>query len=378
MDEEISALAMGKAPVKEAVRKAEAAIPPSGIGETLSRVIFDGKVGIGVNKSDNPGLIKKKGKSGKYDGIEADIAEAIAAAVFDNWRNPHKNIKFVPCDTTTRFTYLNLPPGDPNHIDVTVRGVTYNSGRDMDREGTGFELGPIYHYDGTNIMIDTSRAPVGGMLNIIVGFDTSNQTDLERLFAGPYPSNWNPPIIHPGKTDGAREAFIKGEYLPTWEAIHGFCSDFTTLYATRRNNRNPSSWQIGQDFPAGIGKSPLGVAVKESGINGDQNWRELVRWVVNVLKQADEDGYTKNQARSGYIPAGWENPEVPGGYLPEIPGLNKGSVQYNPDWMRDVIAAVGNYAEIWDRNFPGEPRGYNHLWTTDPGLHMSPVFGYEP
>ena len=49
-----------------------------------------------------------------------------------------------------------------------------------------------------------------------------------------------------------------------------------------------------------------------------------------------------------------------------------------PDWVVDVITAVGNYGEIYDRHLgPGTPfeleRGPNSLWT-EGGLLYSPPY----
>jgi general L-amino acid transport system substrate-binding protein len=49
-----------------------------------------------------------------------------------------------------------------------------------------------------------------------------------------------------------------------------------------------------------------------------------------------------------------------------------------PDWVVDVITAVGNYGEIYDRHLgPGTPfeleRGPNTLWT-EGGLLYSPPY----
>ena len=45
-----------------------------------------------------------------------------------------------------------------------------------------------------------------------------------------------------------------------------------------------------------------------------------------------------------------------------------------PDFMVNVIEAVGNYGEIYERNIGDDiPRGLNQLWT-EGGLMYSPPF----
>lgn len=142
-------------------------------------------------------------------------------------------------------------------------------------------------------------------------------------------------------------------------------------------------------FPASIGKSPMGMVVKE----GDQNWLELTRWVFNVLIAAEEAGYTSTN-----LP--------PDNWGPTIPGLNYSTGEARQSWAKDVIAAVGNYEDIWNRNLgkygntfmvvsskPDLPplnaspnakklwrpqtatvsRGINEVWTNG-GLHYSAPF----
>ena len=49
----------------------------------------------------------------------------------------------------------------------------------------------------------------------------------------------------------------------------------------------------------------------------------------------------------------------------------------DPEWAANVIAAVGNYGEIYDRHIPplGIERGLNNLWNAEvPGLLYAPPY----
>jgi general L-amino acid transport system substrate-binding protein len=334
---------------------ASPALGEKSVGETLNSVIARDELAVGVYVDDILGLISEVATD-DYIGLEADFAIAVAAAVFNqNTRSgAESKIKWIRCDSGERFTYLNLDFSDPNHIDLGCSVYTYTSGRDVTRDGTGFEFTPIYYYDGTNVLL---RSSLPATVNILVDHDSANRDDLERLEAkGPgfWPDGWNIVTAESGFSD---DGFIAGTYNST--PIHGLCSDYSFLYSVQQGNL-PNDWE----FHGLIGKAPLCGAVKEADTNGDQNWLELVRWVFNVIKQAEEDGYS-----SGSLPpASWYSKL-------KVPGLNHPDfVQNNPDWPEDVIAAVGNYDEIWQRNFPGVPRGDNALWKNG-GLHISPPFG---
>jgi general L-amino acid transport system substrate-binding protein len=117
--------------------------------------------------------------------------------------------------------------------------------------------------------------------------------------------------------------------------LAGRCDVYTTdasgLAATRGTFDNPNGHVI---LPEIISKEPLGPAVRQ----GDDQWADVTRWVLNVLIAAEEAGLT--QARA--------------------------------------ISAVGNYGEIFERNIGvntplGLARGLNAQWTNGGILYAPPV-----
>lgn len=105
-------------------------------------------------------------------------------------------------------------------------------------------------------------------------------------------------------------------------------------------------------------------------VHGDNNWNDVVSWVVYATFFAEEHGITQANVNTFET----EHPEIKrflgiddGAGMGEKLGLPK-------DWARQVIAAVGNYGEIFERNLTplGLPRGVNKPWTQGGLLYAIP------
>jgi general L-amino acid transport system substrate-binding protein len=118
-----------------------------------------------------------------------------------------------------------------------------------------------------------------------------------------------------------------------------------------------------------MSKEPLAPVVA----TGDNQWGDIVRWVVYATIEAEELGISSENLEAS---RGGTNPAIQRllgetGELGSMLGLSN-------TFAADVIAAVGNYGEIYYRAFgPGTPlalpRGLNDLWTNG-GLMYSPPF----
>ncbi len=146
-----------------------------------------------------------------------------------------------------------------------------------------------------------------------------------------------------------------------------YTTDASGLAATKTTFENPDDHMV---FPEIISKEPLGPLVRQ----GDDQWADVARWTLNVLVAAEEYGVT--QANVAQMAAGTDNPEVnrmlgSEGSLGEMLGLQK-------DWAVNVIKAVGNYGEIFDRFLGtntalGLERGQNALYTKGGLLYAPPM-----
>lgn len=132
---------------------------------------------------------------------------------------------------------------------------------------------------------------------------------------------------------------------------------------------------LGVDFPANyhyeynpdVGLDILSPVVA----HGDQQWADLVRWVVYGMITAEELGVDSVNVHE--MAADPPNERVADllGSTTISSGLGLGS-----DFMVNVISNVGNYAEAYEHTMEAYyPRGssLNHLWT-EGGLLNSPLY----
>jgi len=319
----------------------------SGFGEILKGVQERGKVKCGVNPT-NPGFAMVDSE-GKYNGLDIDLCRAVALAIF----NDPDAVEFVPTTGETRFTLLQS--GD---IDVLIRSTTHTFTRDTD---LALNFGPTYFYDGQGIMArkdagvtkleDLNGATMcmgrGGTteLNIADAMAAKNLTYTPSLFDDP------------------------NDVISTFE--QGRCDAMTNdksgLIAQRSMTANPADFSI---LDVTLSKEPLGPVVR----HGDDQWLDIVNWVMYALWTAEEKGVT--QANVDEIKANTQDAEVRRLLgLEDEQGKKLGLAN---DWAYNMIKAGGNFGEIYDRNLGPDtltaiPRGINALWS-DGGLLFSPPF----
>ena len=123
-------------------------------------------------------------------------------------------------------------------------------------------------------------------------------------------------------------------------------------------------------LPGAISKEPLAPAVRR----GDDEWTRLIRWVLFALIEAEELGVTKSNVRS--LQRETDDPALQ--WFLNSCGQRGKALGLKPDWVAEVISAVGNYGEIYDRNFGAASglnieRGMNRLWNRG-GLLYAPPF----
>jgi general L-amino acid transport system substrate-binding protein len=190
---------------------------------------------------------------------------------------------------------------------------------------------------------------------ICVQSGTTTELNLADVFAGrniPYT-----PLVF----DTAEET--SGAYE------EGRCDAFTTdisgLISTRTIMADPSAHVIVEEV---MSKEPLGPVVR----HGDDQWYDIVQWVVFATFQAEEFGITS--ANVDEIRGSTANPGIK--QLLGLEGDMGLKLGLTNDWAYNVIKLVGNYGEIYNRNLGPDtptyiPRGLNSLWT-DGGLMYSP------
>ena len=287
--------------------------------------------------------------AGVYQGFDADFCRATAAAVLGD----ASKVKFVPATGKTRFTILNSGEGD-----VLWRNTTWTFVRDVDVKLT---FVGVNYYDGQGFMapkslgVKSAKDLDGATVCIQTG--TTTELNLADFFRSTKISYEPVPIE---TNDESRTNYLAGR-------CDVYTTDASGLAATRSTFPNPKDHVI---LPEIISKEPLGPVVR----HGDDQWGDVIRWVLNATRGAEELGVT--QANVAEMAKGTNNPEInrmlgTEGDLGAMLGLQK-------DWGQKVIGAVGNYSEIFERHIGkdtdiGLDRGLNALWT-DGGIQYSPPF----
>ncbi|MCL0071668.1 transporter substrate-binding domain-containing protein, partial [Peptococcaceae bacterium] len=149
-------------------------------------------------------------------------------------------------------------------------------------------------------------------------------------------------------------------------SVDAWTSDKSALLSRMATLSNPDEHKI---LPETMSKEPLGPVVRE----GDDQWFDIVTWVVFATIQAEEFGIT-SQNIDEFLQS--EDPSIKRflgleGNFGENLGLEN-------DFVVKVIRNVGNYGEIFDRHLGpdtvfGLERGINDLWTNG-GLMYPPPF----
>lgn len=317
------------------------------IGGTLEDVKSRGILNCGVSEGV-PGF-SNPDSSGNWAGLDSDVCRAVAVAIFDD----PKKVNFVPL--TSKQKILAVVTGQ---VDLTSRTTTWTMKRDT-KEGVDFTT--IVFYDGQGFMVRKSigvtdaRELQGATVCVTSGtttelnladFALANNIEMEA-------------VVFEGKKE-AVNAYKTGR-------CDALTTDSSQLAAFRTTMDNPGDHLILKEL---ISKEPLSPLVR----HGDNEWKDLVSWIVNGLITAEELGVTS--ANAADMAANTNNPTIQ--RLLGTTGEYGGYIGLENDWMLRVISKIGNYGEIFERNLgQATPlklkRGLNAL-PRDGGLLYAPAF----
>lgn len=284
---------------------------------------------------------------GNWSGLDIDTCRAIAAAVLGD---PNKT-RYVKTTAQTRFPVLQT-----GEVDVSTNNVTWTLMRDT---SLGFDFAPTTFYDAQGFMVPKSLnaksvKDLDGATVCVAPGSTSEKV-LADVFRR-HNMKYTPIVID--KPQELSQAFFSGRCDVNVQSTSGLSAQ-RAVFAS-----NAADWVI---LPEVYGKDPMGPVVR----HGDNQWKDIVTWVVYLFMEAEEMGVT--QANVDAMVKS-EDPAIRR-MLGEIPGLGK-ALGLDEKWGYRVIKAVGNYAEIYDRSFGAKSpfkleRGLNRLWS-DGGLLYSP------
>lgn len=312
---------------------------------TLNAVRERGVLNCGI--SGNVQGFSAPDAQGVYRGIDTDLCRGIAAAIFGD----ASKVRFSTYAPTQRFVALQS-----GQIDVLNFTVTRNYTRDS---SLGLIFASTYFYDGQGFIASKK-------LNVASAKELNGATVCLQPASD----------AAGGATDFFRNNGLqfKAVMIESQQEIiaalnAGRCDVFTTdlsyLAALRlKSFSSPNEWVI---LPEVITKSPFSSVVRQ----GDDQWLTLVRWVTNVIINAEELGIDSRTAKDPAVAA--DNVEVR--RMRGLEGEAGKAYGLPNDWAARVITAVGNYDELYRRNLSALelPRGLNRNWR-DGGLLFAPAF----
>ncbi|WP_139339000.1 amino acid ABC transporter substrate-binding protein [Marinobacter lutaoensis] len=334
-------IAVGAALVIGAITSASATA-----ATTLENIKKKGHVQCGVT-TGLPGFSQPDEK-GNWTGLDVDTCRAVAAAVFGD----AKAVEFTPLTAKERFTALQS-----GEIDVLSRNTTWTLTRDA---SLGLNFTGVNYYDGQGFLVSkelgVSDAKDLDGATVCIQSGTTTELNLADYFRAKG-MEFTPIVFD------TSEQTVQGFSSGRCDVL---TSDRSQLAALRSKLPDPNSAVI---LPNIISKEPLGPVVRQ----GDDEWFNIVKWVLFVQINAEELGVTSANVDDMKKS---DNPSVK--RLLGTDGDMGAKLGLAADFGYHIIKQVGNYGEMYDRNVgPGTPldleRGLNALWSDGGIMYAPPV-----
>ena len=322
----------------------------SGVAQagTLEDVRAKGFVQCGVS-TGVPGFAFTD-KDGNWQGFDPAVCQAVAAAVLGD----ATKVKYTPTTGKTRFTVLRA-----GEVDLLARNTPWTFSRDTDLQ---LSFVGVNYYDGQGFMVPkklgvkSAKELDGASVCIQTGTTTElNLADFFRI------NNIKYEPVPIETNEEARTNYAAGR-------CDVYTTDASGLAATRTTFENPDDHVV---LPEIISKEPLGPLVR----HGDDQWGDIVRWVLNAMINAEEYGVTSKNVNAKASKPG-NNPEV--NRMLGTEGNLGGMIGLDKQWAARAIAQVGNYGEVFEKYIgQGSPiglaRGLNALYSNGGILYAPPM-----
>ncbi|MCB1517284.1 MAG: transporter substrate-binding domain-containing protein [Hyphomicrobiaceae bacterium] len=316
------------------------------VASTLDKVRDRGFLVCG-SSDDLPGFAQMN-SSGQWVGFDVDFCRAIAAATLGD----ANKVEFRSLDGEGRFAPLQT-----GSVDVMVRDAVWTMARDTQ---FGVRFVATSFFDGLTFL-------VRGELGIVSAY-LLDDVDVCVAEAGDDRRRMNEFFFENQAT--FREVVYESREDLAIAYQAGLCDAIaapaSVLQAIRRTLPDPAQHRIMPEF---ISKAPYGPVVRA----GDDQWADIVAWVYYAIINAEELGVSQLNLES------MQSSRTPA--IRRLLGLEENlgaELGLSNDWAAKAIAAVGNYREIFDRNFGAQTgasmvRGLNANWTTGGLLYAPPV-----
>ena len=320
---------------EEEATESTAAVAVASEDARLDLVKNRGKL-ICASRNDVPGY-GSLDAAGNNVGFDIDLCRAIAAAVLGD----PKAIEVRYITAAERG-----PTIQSGEVDVLVRTVTWTTSRDAQWGNYAQTM----FYDGQGFMVKKDLGIASALelkdATVCVTQGTTTELNLQDFSTQ---NNLNITPLTFEESDAVIAAYTSGQ-------CDAFTNDRSQLAAIGSAFDNKGAHVI---LPETISEEPLGPVVP----HGDEQWFDVVKTVMGILIYGEAYGVEQGSVPS----AATGDTKVDrllgftGSYGQESLGLSQTAAQ-------NVLKAVGNYGEVYDRNLgPGGinlPRenGRNALW----------------
>ena len=309
------------------------------VSNRLQQVKDRGKV-ICASRNDVPGY-GYLDASGNNVGFDIDLCRALATAVLGD-----PNAIEIRLITAAE----RGPTIQSGEVDMLVRTVTWTTSRDSQWGNYAQTM----FYDGQGFLVNKDLGIMSALelegASVCVTQGTTTELNLADFSSQ---NNLNIEAVTFEDTDAVVAAYESGQ-------CDAFTNDRSQLAALGSGMQDPMAHTI---LPETISEEPLGPVVP----HGDDQWFDIVKTVMGILIYAEAYGVD-----SGNVPGSVTGDTkvdrlmgLEGSFGQESLGISQTAAQ-------DVIKAVGNYGEIYDRNLGPDginlPRegGRNALWADAP------------
>ena len=278
--------------------------------------------------------------AGNPVGFDVDLCRAVAAAVLGD---------ADALDIRSIAAAQRGPVIQSGEVDILSRNTTWTSSRDVHWGN----FAQAMFYDGRGFMVrkDSSISNLMELANARVCVQQGTITEL-NLQDFSNQNNLNIDIlVYPDNTT-ARAGYLG-------EQCDALTTDRSWLASIRANFPTPDDHMI---LPGTLSEEPLGPVVP----HGDEQWYDIVKTVMAILIYAEAYEVTSGSVPTS-VTGDWMKVDrlfgLEGSFGQEGMGLKRTVAQ-------DVIRAVGNYGEIYDRHLT--PLGLiregsrNALWAGAP------------
>lgn len=318
-------------------------------GETQETIKAQGFFRCGVLRQGGLG-ISDIDPNGRWQGFFPDMCRAVALAVTGS----EDGVEFVELGGMVRFEALRA-----KDIDILAQNTTMTLARDTELE---CDFPAIYYYDGQGFMahadLQVSTLEELRQLDtctVCVLENTTTFHNLQELIRATHPNLQ----LLPFKTHaGYFDAFFSRQC--------DVVAHDRLILSIHARQADPGTVVV---FPDVLSKEPLAPLVRDD----DPEWANIVRWTLYALITAEELGITQANVA--------EKRNDPDPTIQRLLGINPGlgkSLGLDEEWAYRVIAALGNYGEIFERHLGKDSdynldRGLNALWTRGGLMYAPPL-----